>query len=90
IIRDSSLFYFFSLPEKYRAIDLIVSENDSIFKRIFISKEINQYASGVYLLNKNSCEDEYNCWEQLSLWTRDSVKVERELLLKILNSVEFQ
>lgn len=89
-MKDSLIYSKFTLPPSMKEYNFYITENDSIFKRVFISKELNKKKSGVYILNKNSCSDDYNCWKQLALWTSDSVKIPKENLVKILNSVELK
>ena len=87
---DSTLIFKFKIPKKIYDFEYYISENDSIFKRLFVPFELNKYKSGVYILNKKSCQDELNCWEQLSIWTSDSIKIEREQLIKLLKSAQLK
>jgi hypothetical protein len=86
--KDSLMRYQFKLPQKFSEFEFYITESNSIFKRVFIANDLNKHSSGVYILNKNSCTDELNCYEQLSIWTGDSVNIERTILKEILNSAE--
>lgn len=86
--KDSLMIYCFKLPDDINDFEFIITESDSLFKRVFIAYDLNEHSSGVYILNKNSCTNELNCHEQLSIWTGDSMNIERATLKEILNSVE--
>ena len=87
--KDSLMTYYFQLPEKIGESEFNITESDSLYKRVFVAFEQNKHSSGVYLLNKNSCTNELNCREQLSIWTSDEMNIDRERLMEILNSAEF-
>jgi|GEM_PF-5838290 len=90
VVKDSILVYTFVIPSELTQYDFFITENDSIYKRMFISKAINTYKSGIHILNKKNCKDEYNCEAQFSLWTSDSVKIPRNELVRILKSVKLK
>jgi hypothetical protein len=89
-MKDSMIYANFTLPSSIKEYDFYVTETDSIFKRVFISKDINKYRSGVYVFDKNSCSDKWNCMKQLALWTSDSIKISKNDLVKMLQSVELK
>ncbi len=89
-LRDSTLIYRFALPEEIVESDFIISEKDSIYKKIVLPHDLNKNIAGVKMINQKSCIDEFNCIENLSIWTSDSIKINKEELIEILQSVEFK
>lgn len=91
-INDSTIEYEVKLPKEIMQHEFYVTTTDSTFRRVFIPKQLNKHEAGVYLVNKNSCmeDNEFHCWEQLALWTSDSVNIGKKELEKILKSVELK
>ncbi len=85
-----TLKYRFKLPEKLQEFDFYLSEDDSVFSRIFVAKDFTKYRSGKYILDKESCTNKLNCLRQLSIWTYSYGKISKEELLGILKSVKLK
>lgn len=90
LLKDSVFTADLVLHPKNENYDFYISEEDSVYQKIFISKEVNKFKSGLYLVDKNSCADEHNCEKQLSLWTSGNTKIDTASLIKIFRSVRFK
>jgi hypothetical protein len=90
LLKDSVFTADLILHPKIENYDFYISEENSVYQKIFISKEVNKFKSGLYLVDKNSCADEHNCEKQLSLWTSGSTKIDTASLIKIFRSVRFK